>query len=212
MIKVTHIISNLGGGGAETMLYRLICGMDTRRFENEVISLTDLGSNGGKIRGAGVPVRALGMKTGIPDPFPLVRLRQWIWHVEADDRSDLHVPRQPVGRAGRGRPDSRRAAYPPGESGPAIKQASHDLDRKELCADVSVKLPSCALFVSQASLALHTTLGYAAKRMEVIPNGFDLDEFSLIDRAVVAPSGTPHRGRRADHWNGCPLPARKGSP
>jgi len=33
------------------------------------------------------------------------------------------------------------------------------------------------VFVSQAALRVHAALGYAAKGMEVIPNGFDLDEF-----------------------------------
>jgi glycosyltransferase involved in cell wall biosynthesis len=33
------------------------------------------------------------------------------------------------------------------------------------------------VFVSQAALQLHAGVGYAARRMEVIPNGFDLHEF-----------------------------------
>ena len=60
------------------MLYRVLSRMDTARFENEVISLTDLGSLAGKIQAASVPVRALGMRRGIPNPFPVIRLRQWI--------------------------------------------------------------------------------------------------------------------------------------
>src|ERR1700737_4863770 len=78
MIKVTHIITDLSPGGAETMLYRVLSRMDTARFENEVISLTSLGNIAQKIRAIGVPVRALGMKSGIPNPFSVVRLAQWI--------------------------------------------------------------------------------------------------------------------------------------
>ena len=43
MIGVTHIIAGLDPDGAERMLHRLVLGMDSSRFENEVISLTDLG-------------------------------------------------------------------------------------------------------------------------------------------------------------------------
>src|ERR1700704_688097 len=78
MIKVTHIITDLSPGGAETMLYRLLGRMDTIQFKNEVISLTNLGSLADKIRMAGVPVRALMMKKRTPDPFAFVRLLHWI--------------------------------------------------------------------------------------------------------------------------------------
>jgi glycosyltransferase involved in cell wall biosynthesis len=178
MIKVTHIISNLDGGGAETMLYRLLCRMDAARFENEVISLTDLGTLAGKIRLAGVPVRALGMKRGIPNPFPVVRLLEWIrtskpqivqtWMYHANLAGGLAA---------------RFAGEIPVVWG--IHQANLDPQlNKPLtiwtakgCARMSRWLPSCVLFVSQSALLLHTRLGYAARRMAVIPNGFDLHEF-----------------------------------
>src|SRR5438445_13538297 len=74
MIKVLHIITDLGLGGAETMLYRLLSRMDSARFKNEVISLTNFGGNAENIRAAGVPVRAVGMTKGIPNLFPAARL------------------------------------------------------------------------------------------------------------------------------------------
>jgi glycosyltransferase involved in cell wall biosynthesis len=179
MIKVTHIISNLDGGGAETMLYRLLCGMDTARFKNEVISLTDLGTLTAKIRLAGVTVRALGMKRGMPNPLPVARLHQWIrtskpqivqtWMYHANLLGGLAA---------------RLAGEIPVVWG--IHQANLDPELNKLltiwtakgCGRMSRWLPSYILFVSHASLLLHTQLGYAARRMEVIPNGFDLHEFS----------------------------------
>jgi glycosyltransferase involved in cell wall biosynthesis len=179
MIKVTHIISNLDGGGAETMLYRLLCRMDTARFENEVISLTDLGTLTGKIRIAGVPVRALGMKRGVPNPFPVVRLLQWIRTSKPQIVQTWMYHANLVGGL---------AACLAGEIPVVwgIHQANLDPQLNKLltiwtakgCARMSRWLPSCILFVSQSALLLHTRLGYAARRMEVIPNGFDLHEFS----------------------------------
>ncbi len=78
MIRVTHIIAGLAPDGAEKMLHRLIAGMDSSRFENEVISLTDLGPMAQKIQDCGVRVRALGMKRGSGNPFYLLRLATWL--------------------------------------------------------------------------------------------------------------------------------------
>ena len=179
MIKVTHIISNLDGGGAETMLYRLLCRMNPACFENEVISLTDFGSLTAKFRLAGVPVRALGMERGMPNPFPVARLHQWIRRSKPQIVQTWMYHANLVGGVA-----ARLAGEIPVVW--AIHQANLDpqLNKRltvwtaKFCARMSRWLPSYILFVSQASLLLHTKVGYAARRMEVIPNGFDLYEFS----------------------------------
>ncbi len=178
MIKVTHIISNLDGGGAETMLYRLLRRIDTARFENEVISLTNVGILADKIRLAGVPVRALGMKRGMPDPFAVLRLQQWIRKSKPQIVQTWMYHANLIGGLA-----SRLVGDMPVVW--SIHQANLDPQLNKLltiwtaksCARMSRWLPSYIMFVSQASLLLHTRLGYAAKRMEVIPNGFDLHEF-----------------------------------
>ena len=40
-IKVLYVITDLGAGGAETMLGRLLSGVDKERFESAVISLSN---------------------------------------------------------------------------------------------------------------------------------------------------------------------------
>src|SRR6185503_10610696 len=45
------------------------------------------------------------------------------------------------------------------------------------CGWLSRWLPRRVVFVSQAALQLHARVGYAANKVEVIPNGFDLAEF-----------------------------------
>ncbi|WP_243456048.1 glycosyltransferase [Lysinibacillus fusiformis] len=45
-IKITHIITTIGLGGAEAMLYRLLQHMDRDDYEVEVICLTEMGSYG----------------------------------------------------------------------------------------------------------------------------------------------------------------------
>ncbi len=95
MIGVTHIIAGLAPDGAERMLHRLVSGMDATRFENEVISLTDLGPMTEKFQAAGVRVRALGMSRGSANPYYLAKLAGWLRKLpDAANHSDLDVPRR----------------------------------------------------------------------------------------------------------------------
>jgi glycosyltransferase involved in cell wall biosynthesis len=176
-MKIVHVITDLAPGGAEFLLYRILSAMDPVRFENEVISLTDLGSLAGKIRATGVRVRALGMRRSVPNPFAVVRLFRWIRESNADVVQTWMYHSNLLGGVA-----ARMAGDIPVVWG--IHQA--DLDpqwNKRLtlwtakgAARLSTWLPRCIVFVSQAALHLHAAAGYAG-RMEVIPNGFDLHEF-----------------------------------
>lgn len=74
MIKIVHLITDLLTGGAETMLCNLITNMDKARFENIVVSMTDLEPLGHVLEAEGIQVYSLGMPRGIPDPRGLLRL------------------------------------------------------------------------------------------------------------------------------------------
>jgi hypothetical protein len=60
------------------MLYRLLEHSDQAEFEHQVISMTDIGATGEKIRALGVPVRALEMRRGMPNPLGMLRLARWL--------------------------------------------------------------------------------------------------------------------------------------
>lgn len=66
------------------MLYKLLSRMDRRSFQAEVVSLTDIGPVGRKMQALGVPVRALGMRRGIPSPLGVLRLARWLRHHPPD--------------------------------------------------------------------------------------------------------------------------------
>ena len=169
------------------MLCRLLSKMDSASFENEVISLTNLGGNAAKIRGAGVPVRALGMKSSIPNPFPAARLFQWI------RKSKPHVVQTWMYHANLLGGLAARLAG----NIPVVWGIHHvDLSRQgnklrtiwtaKGCARISRWLPRCIVFCSQSALLSHIKLGYAANRMEVIPNGLDLHEFKADPSARLS--------------------------
>jgi glycosyltransferase involved in cell wall biosynthesis len=177
VIGVTHIIAGLAPDGAERMLHRLVAGMDPNRFENEVISLTDLGPMAEKIEAAGVRVRALGMHRGSANPYHLIRLAAWLrklpqqqviqtWMYHADLMGGLAA--RLAGCAGVVW-NIRHSELHPGVD------KRHTILTAKACAKLSRWLPRRIICCSDASKTFHAKLGYSSDRMEVIPNGFDLE-------------------------------------
>lgn len=177
-MKVTHIITNLHTGGAETMLYRLLAHTDRVTFEPQVISMIDIGPIGEKIRALGIPVRALGMRRGVPNPLGVLRLARWLsldpphvvqtWMYQADLVGGL-------------------AASLTGDLPVAWGIHSTGLDPRSekrtkiwtvrACARLSRRLPSRIVCCAENSREVHAKLGYMKKKMLVIPNGCDLTVF-----------------------------------
>jgi glycosyltransferase involved in cell wall biosynthesis len=179
VIGVTHIIAGLAPDGAERMLHRLVSSMDATRFENEVISLTDLGPMTEKFEASGIRVRALGMSRGSANPYYLAKLAGWLrklppqqiiqtWMYHADLVGGLAA--KLAGCAGLVW-NIRHSELHPGVD------KRHTIWTAKACAALSSRLPRRIICASEASRIFHEKLGYAHDRMDVIPNGFDLDLF-----------------------------------
>jgi len=179
VIGVTHIITSLAPDGAEKMLLRLVSAMDSTRFDNEVISLTDLGPMTEKFQAAGIRVRALGMKPGSANPYYLAKLAGWLrklpdqqivqtWMYHADLVGGLAA--KLAGCSGLVW-NVRHSELHPGVD------KRHTIWTAKACAALSSHLPRRIICVSEASRTFHEKLGYAHDRIEVIPNGYDLDLF-----------------------------------
>lgn len=176
-IRITHIITGLATGGSEMMLYRLLSALDRQRFLPEVISLTEEGPLAQKLRALGVPVKALGMRPGFPDPRALARLAGWLraarpalvqtWMYHADLVGGL----------------AARWAGPPvvwGLHNNVLQPRSTKrttLWTVKACARLSPWLPVKIISCSQAAAEAHARLGYRREKMVIIPNGFDLQAF-----------------------------------
>jgi glycosyltransferase involved in cell wall biosynthesis len=152
--------------------------MDRLRFKTcGVVSLTEHGPLGDRFREFGVPVNALGMRRGVPDPRALRQLtgilresrpdivQTWMYH--GDLMGALACAR--IGRI------------------PIVWGVHHsNLDRglnKRLtrltartCAHLS-RLPAKIVCCSEASRRVHADLGYSEEKMTVIPNGVDTSVF-----------------------------------
>lgn len=175
-MKVAHVITGLFTGGAEMMLYKLLSGLDRRVFDSEVISLADGGPLAKEIQALGIPVRALGMRRGVPSLPAVYRLANWLrrsspqvvqtWMYHADLAGGL------AARLTGGVPVVWNIHH-------AGLERSKRLTRliARLCAQISDWLPARIICCSEASRKTHTDFGYASDRMVVIPNGFDVDVF-----------------------------------
>lgn len=177
-MKVVFIITGLSIGGAEISLLKLLQGIDRTRFEPEVISLTTKGEIGPRIENLGLPVHALGMKPGLPNPVKfayLVRLlRQsrpdavhtWMYH--ADLLGGLAVRMANV----------KALAWSIRNSDLSLGRSKRTtLLTAKICACISGWLPRHILSCSGRARDMHIANGYDSGKMMLIPNGFDLSRF-----------------------------------
>lgn len=160
------------------MLYKLISSTDNNLIASEVISLTDIGLIGGKIKALGVPVYALGMHSGSPNPLKIMKLANWLRQSNPDIIQTWMYHADLIGGI---------AAKLAGRI-PVIWGIHHyNLDRKhnkrstiwtaKISAMLSRWLPEKIVCCSQATREVHEDLGYVSKKMVVIPNGIDLSVF-----------------------------------
>jgi glycosyltransferase involved in cell wall biosynthesis len=177
-LSVVHIITGLPVGGAQTMLSEIVRRQQRLGDRLLVISLTELGAVGEQLRQAGIQVRALGMNRSLPSPFDLLRLRRLIkdfapdlvqtWMYHADLLGGL------AARLAGIRPvvwNIRHSDLRPGVD----KRAT--IWTARLCGFLSRWIPSRILCNSHHAAGLHEKLGYERARIEVVPNGIDVEKF-----------------------------------
>lgn len=169
MITVLHLITGLGVGGAEAMLAKLVSHSDRHCFRHIVVSMLPPGPTAERIEAADVPVHTLGMSRGRASPgalralHALVRqvspdvVQAWMYHANLLASVVGALTRVPVIWNIR--------------SGAVARHRVAELSR------FVARQPAAVVVNSEFGLAFHRTLGYAPRRWEVIPNGFDLHEF-----------------------------------
>jgi glycosyltransferase involved in cell wall biosynthesis len=177
-VKVLHVISGLGTGGAETMLSRLVR-KPTPGLEQRVISLTPGGPVRQQLEQAGVWVQDVGLR--FPEPMPLLRLalhiRRWKpdvvqgWMYHGDLASSLALTLS-------GRRNKTVSAW-------GIRCSNMDLSLYgrqlrwvvRLCARFSNQ-PDLVIANSRAGKDSHAALGYHPRQWAVVHNGLDLATYN----------------------------------
>lgn len=177
MIKVMHIITTLGPAGAENMLCRIVSGMDRTRFENEIVSLTGILDLAERMHSIGVRVRTLGMKNGTPNPLLVMRLARWIRESKPDVIHTWMYHANLMGTLAARLAGDARVVWGIHHNvfDPRVDKRRTMLVNRA-CAVLSRKFADRIVFCSEASLRTHKKLSYASTKLEVIPNGFDLEQ------------------------------------
>lgn len=177
-MRIAFIITGLSTGGAEMMLLKVLEQLDRQRFTPYVISLMSLGEIGQRIIALGIPVDAIGMNPGLPSPSGFLRLVRILKRLNPDVVHTWMYHADLLGGL---------AARLAGVSavGWCIRHSNLDKDKTKLstravvglCASISKWIPSRILSCSEQARQVHVDWGYAAEKMLVVPNGFDLDRF-----------------------------------
>ena len=173
-----HIITGLGTGGAETMLFKLLCGMNKERYNNIVISLRDGGQFRDKIEELGIRVFSLKMSglrrilTGIWLLTKYIKkekpgvIQGWMYHGNLIAAFGRLVA-----------PGNTKLIW-------NIRASLHDFKSNKRNTALVIRLgallsfyPKLIIYNSKTSLRQHKQIGYLQSRSRFIPNGFQLDRF-----------------------------------
>ena len=183
-LKVLHVITGLSTGGAEMMLYKLLSAWNRKHFSGAVVSMIPPGPVGVRIAALGVPVDSLNMRRGVPDPLGVVRLAQKMRRFAPDVVQTWMYHSNLVGGLA-----AMFAGRPPviwgihnGTQDPHRSSAS-GIWSARIGAPLSRVLPRKIICCSESARKIHRALCYAARKMCVIPNGFDLQQFKPAPEA-----------------------------
>jgi glycosyltransferase involved in cell wall biosynthesis len=186
-VRVLHVISALNIGGAEGMLLKLVTmhqGMDVC---SEVVSLSDTGVIGERIRRLGVAVHSLHVKKLLSAILAMPRLlkigrrfrpsviQTWMPHADFfGGVAAALLPNIPLVW------NIRMTAMP-------LERRATQFLAGTVNRYLSFRLPDAIVCCAQEALEHYAGIGYQRGKMVVIPNGFDLDVFkpdALTRRAM----------------------------
>ncbi len=176
--RILFIIAGLGAGGAEAVLAQLACGLDPQRFRPCVISFTAGGKHGDTLRDAGVDVRELGMKPGLPTPAGFWRLLKFA----REFRPDILCGWMQHGNLAA----SMLRPFLPGRPTLIwnVRQAVYSLGFEKRSAAMLIRLlrwlssrPDAIVCNSSIAADQLRQIGYCMNRGRVVANGFETEKF-----------------------------------
>jgi len=179
-MKVLHVITSLSVGGAEIMLRNVALGLEPQRYQSQVLSLTGKDPIGLELERGGVAVTALHGRGGLLLPGQLKVARRlldawqpdvihaWMYHANV-------VAQWLATRQRSARPPALITSVRGALSAPRSQKLMLRLVRR-LDAFLSPRA-AAIIFNSRVAAQQHTAIGYAEKRVVVVPNGFDTQRF-----------------------------------
>lgn len=177
-LRVVHIISGLGQGGAETVLFRLVTS-SADQAEHIVVSLGDEDVFGPRLRQAGIALHTLGMTRSAAGMLRgLFSLPGLIRRLQPDVVQTWMYNSDLLGGLAARLAGVRAVSWGIRNSGADLASGSR-LARvlSWTCARLSAWVPGVIVACAQNAAARHQRWGYRADRMLVVPNGYDLQHW-----------------------------------
>ncbi len=174
--KITHLVTGLNCGGAETMLYKLLSHIDQSKYDVKVISMIDNGFYGEKIKKLGINVYHLNMKPKQLNIMAFIKacklikgadiLQTWMYHA--------NIFGYLINKIVRG----KKIIW-------GIRHANLDRDKNKyrtllivkICAKLSKNVDH-VISCSQTAVKTHIDYGYSPDNIITIPNGFEMNKFT----------------------------------
>ncbi len=189
-MRVLHVITALGVGGAERMLLKLLGARALAGVAQHVVAMLPGGALAGPMRQTGAPVTVLNFFGGVP---LLSGLRQLAAHAR---RLQPDVLQGWMYHGNLGASWAQRALRPSVPLVWGIRQSLPSLAGENVFARAAIYLgraassqPDRLLFNSHTSLQQHQAFGFDTQRALFMPNGFDT--------AAFAPDATAREQGRA---------------
>ena len=182
--RLAVIITDLGTGGAESLLVRLLPRLKSR-FDITVHSLRTRGVHSETLESHNISVNALGARTLASMPAAFRHLAESL-RKDSPDIVQTHLYHADL----LGGWAARKAGVGPivwgihnsGLGWSTMKPATRAVIRA--CAWSSHRVPDRIVSCSQSGIARHVEVGYASEKIEFIPNGFDLKQFRFDPQAA----------------------------
>jgi glycosyltransferase involved in cell wall biosynthesis len=187
-MKLLHVIVALNADGAELMLQRLIeSHIEQPRFRHIVCSLTTTGKVGEQLSARGIDVHVLGMRSALGFPRALWRLVKLIRTSRPDIIQTWMYHADFLGGLAGWLAAHKRIVW--GVRTTEVKSGGSRATvlLRKICAWLSYFVPQTIVCAAEASRRAHVSVGYDARRMLVVPNGFDVARFcaSPEQRAAI---------------------------
>lgn len=174
-LNVCHLIVGLGGGGAEGALLRL-CEHAPTSTRMTVVSLTDEGLHGQRLRNAGAEVIALGMKSALSLPGVLWRLVR-LFHSRKPDLVQTWMYHADLLGGLTGRSTGIPVCWGIRSSDFGETSSSRTKLIARICALFSRALAAHAVSCGEHAAIRHRALGYRVP-VSVVPNGYEFDRWA----------------------------------
>ncbi|MDO5667109.1 MAG: glycosyltransferase [Alcaligenaceae bacterium] len=181
-LTVVHLISGLGHGGAETVLYRLVA--HAHKDKHIVLSMQDEGVMGDSLREAGVELHCLNMPAGKMSPADFWRLRNKLKQLAPDVVQCWMYHADIVGGLAARLAGIKAVLWGIRNSGDNLARSSRS---SYLLARyfswTSYFIPRLIVACAELAAKRHIAWGYQRSKFRVIPNGYDLSRWRPLDSA-----------------------------